>query len=78
MICAPDNPPVSRQMRRARLLAARSRPVRGINRKAILGGQWDSGSVVRAFLGEEARGVAEDRQPTARRLKTSTKETDNE
>ena len=39
--------------RRARLLAARLIPVGGINRKAILGGYWDGGSVV----GRDARGV---------------------
>jgi hypothetical protein len=35
--------------RRARLLAARLIPVGGINRKAILGGYWDGGSVVGQF-----------------------------
>ena len=39
-----------RALRRGRLLAARSRPVRSINRRGILGGSWDLGSVVRGFM----------------------------
>ena len=39
-----------RALRRGRLLAARSRPVRSINRRGILGGSWDMGSVVRGFM----------------------------
>lgn len=39
-----------RKLRRARLLAARSRPVGGINRRGILCGDWDLGAVVRAWM----------------------------
>lgn len=39
-----------RQLRRARLKAARSRQIGSINRTAILGGQWDMGAVVRAHM----------------------------
>ena len=39
-------------LRRARLLAARTRPVWSCNRRAILTGQWDGGDVVRAFLSD--------------------------
>lgn len=42
---------VDRDTRRARLLAARRRPVGGINRSAILGGFWDGGNVVGRFRG---------------------------
>lgn len=42
--------PVSRDLWRARLLAARRKPVGSINRRAILGGYWDGGNVVGAFL----------------------------
>lgn len=42
---------IDRDTRRARLLAARRKPVGGINRKAILSGHWDGGSVVGAFRG---------------------------
>lgn len=41
--------PIDRDTRRARLLAARRRPIGGVNRKAILGGHWDGGNVVGAF-----------------------------
>ncbi|RKF17686.1 hypothetical protein D6851_15610 [Altericroceibacterium spongiae] len=40
---------IDRDTRRARLLAARRRPVGGINRKGILSGHWDAGDVVGAF-----------------------------
>ena len=40
---------LARDIRRARLLAARTRPVRGINRIGIFGGDWDRGNVVRQF-----------------------------
>lgn len=43
-------------LRRARLLAARTYPVRSITRSGILTGRWDGGSVVRAFLGENKEG----------------------
>lgn len=39
-----------RQLRRARLKAARSRQIGSINRVAILGGEWDMGAVVRAHM----------------------------
>ena len=38
------------QLRRARLLAARTRAVRSINRCGILCGDWDRGAVVRAWM----------------------------
>lgn len=42
--------PIDRDTRRARLLAARRRPIGGINRTGILSGQWDGGGgVVGAF-----------------------------
>lgn len=44
-----------RALRRARLLAARSRAIGSIPRIGILTGQWDGGSVVRAFLGETSK-----------------------
>ena len=37
---------VDRDTRRARLLAARRKPVGGINRVGILSGAWDRGQVV--------------------------------
>lgn len=40
---------LDRDVRRARLLAARTRPVCGINRKGIFNGDWDGGNVVRQF-----------------------------
>lgn len=40
---------LDRDIRRARLLAARRAPVGGIVRKGILSGQWDLGNVVRGF-----------------------------
>lgn len=39
-----------RELRRARLLAARSRGYRSITRAGILSGHWDLGAVVRAHL----------------------------
>lgn len=41
--------PVDRDTRRARLLAARRKPVGSITRRGILSGHWDRGSVVGAF-----------------------------
>lgn len=43
---------LDRETRRARLLAARTRPVGGINRRGIFAGAWDGGNVVRQFRGE--------------------------
>ncbi len=40
---------IDRDTRRARLLAARRKPIGSIPRKGILGGSWDGGSVVGAF-----------------------------
>lgn len=40
---------IDRDTRRARLLAARTRPVGGINRRAIFAGSWDGGSIVGQF-----------------------------
>lgn len=37
---------IDRDTRRARLLAARRKPVGGINRVAILSGSWDRGQFV--------------------------------
>jgi hypothetical protein len=42
---------LDRDTRRARLLAARTRPVGGINRRGIFTGHWDRGDVVRQFRG---------------------------
>jgi hypothetical protein len=42
---------LDRDIRRARLLAARTRPVGGINRRGIFTGHWDRGDVVRQFRG---------------------------
>lgn len=39
-----------KQLRRARLLAARTRAIRSIPRTGILTGQWDSSSVVQGFM----------------------------
>lgn len=41
--------PVDRDTRRARLLAARRKPIGSITRRGILSGHWDQGSVVGAF-----------------------------
>jgi hypothetical protein len=41
--------PIDRDTRRARLLAARRRPVGSIPRRGILSGHWDRGNVVGAF-----------------------------
>ncbi len=41
--------PIDRDTRRARLLAARRKPVGSLNRKGILSGHWDAGNVVGAF-----------------------------
>lgn len=43
--------PIDRDTRRARLLAARTRPIGSINRRAILGGSWDGGAIVGAYRG---------------------------
>lgn len=43
---------LDRDTRRARLLAARRRPVRGINRVGIFAGDWDRGNIVGQYRGE--------------------------
>lgn len=43
--------PVDRDTRRARLLAARRKPVGSVTRRGILSGHWDQGTVVGAFRG---------------------------
>lgn len=43
--------PIDRDTRRARLLAARRKPIGSIPRRGILTGHWDRGSVVCAFRG---------------------------
>lgn len=42
---------VDRDTRRARLLAARRKPIGNITRRGILSGHWDRGNVVGAFRG---------------------------
>ncbi len=42
---------VDRDTRRARLLAARRKPVGSVTRRGILSGHWDKGNVVGAFRG---------------------------
>lgn len=41
--------PIDRDTRRARLLAARRKPIGSNNRRAILGGYWDGGNVVGTY-----------------------------
>jgi hypothetical protein len=41
-----------RDLRRARLLAARTRTIGSITRRGILSGQWDGGSIVRNIMSE--------------------------
>ncbi len=41
--------PVDRDTRRARLLAARRKPIGSVTRRGILSGHWDQGTVVGAF-----------------------------
>ncbi|VVT31647.1 conserved hypothetical protein [Sphingomonas aurantiaca] len=41
--------PIDRDTRRARLLAARRKPIGSVTRRGILSGHWDQGSVVGAF-----------------------------
>ncbi|GLJ00091.1 hypothetical protein Sbs19_39080 [Sphingobium sp. BS19] len=51
--------PVDRDTRRARLLAARRKPVGSITRRGILSGHWDQGSVVGAFRNGRGSFLAE-------------------
>jgi hypothetical protein len=55
--------PVERDLRRARLIAARTRPVAGINRKGILRGDWDNGSIVRQYRGGQGAWVGAAQYP---------------
>jgi hypothetical protein len=41
-----------RDLRRGRLLAARSRAIGSVTRRGILSGQWDGGQIVRDFMSE--------------------------
>lgn len=43
--------PIDRDTRRARLLAARRKPIGSVTRRGILSGHWDKGNVVGAFRG---------------------------
>lgn len=52
---------VDRDTRRARLLAARRKPVGSVTRRGILSGHWDQGSVVGAF--RDGRGSFRADQP---------------
>ena len=61
--------PVDRDTRRARLLAARRKPIGSITRRGILFGHWDQGTVVGAFRAGAvafARISAENRAPLPR------------
>ena len=49
---------IDRDMRRARLLAARRKPIGSIPRRGILSGHWDGGNVVGAFRGGRGSFIA--------------------
>lgn len=49
---------IDRDTRRARLLAARRKPVGSIPRRGILSGHWDRGNVVGAFRGGRGSFIA--------------------
>lgn len=51
--------PIDRDTRRARLLAARRKPIGSIPRRGILSGHWDGGSVVGAFRGGRGSFIAD-------------------
>lgn len=51
--------PIDRDTRRARLLAARRKPVGSIPRRGILSGHWDRGNVVGAFRGGRGSFIAD-------------------
>ena len=55
---------LDRDTRRARLLAARRKPVGGINRSGILSGSWDGGNVVGQF--RDGRGTFTQPEATGR------------
>lgn len=50
--------PIDRDTRRARLLAARRRPIGSIPRRGILSGHWDRGAVVGEFRGGRGSFIA--------------------
>lgn len=50
---------IDRDTRRARLLAARRKPIGSIPRRGILSGHWDGGNVVGAFRGGRGRFTAD-------------------
>lgn len=50
--------PIDRDTRRARLLAARRKPIGSIPRRGILSGHWDRGNVVGAFRGGRGSFIA--------------------
>lgn len=50
--------PINRDTRRARLLAARRKPIGSVPRRGILSGHWDQGSVVGAFRGGRGSFIA--------------------
>lgn len=58
---------IERDLRRARLLAARSRPISSTNRPGILSGQWDGGNVVGAFREGNGTSGAASTNTTTRR-----------
>ena len=49
---------IDRDMRRARLLAARRKAIGSIPRRGILSGHWDGGNVVGAFRGGRGSFIA--------------------
>ena len=49
---------IDRDMRRARLLAARRKPIGSIPRRGILSGHWEGGNVVGAFRGGRGSFIA--------------------
>jgi hypothetical protein len=51
--------PIGRDTRCTRLLAARRRPIGGVNRKAIIGGHCDVGNVLGAFRDGRGSLIAE-------------------
>ena len=51
--------PIDRDTRRARLLAARRKPIGSIPRRGILSGHWDGGNVVGEFRGGRGSFIAQ-------------------
>ena len=50
---------IDRDTRRARLLAARRKPIGSIPRRGILSGHWDGGNVVGVFRGGRGSFIAD-------------------